>query len=198
MGRVAVPACSGFSGGGKTGTAQKFVGTGYSKTKYVASYMGFAPIEKPVLASIVVVNEPVGQYYGGLVAAPVFKEVMERALIKLGVPRDRPNSVQKASYHRQREPGTIPGVSEKRDLSMEGLPEAVAALVSKGPGGLSEDAVVTRVTDGFDLPDFEGLSLRQVAVMSARHGLNLSYTGEGRGCGAKTGSADSGQPRNCL
>ena len=176
---------SGFSGGGKTGTAQKFVGTGYSKTKYVASYMGFAPIEKPVLASIVVVNEPVGQYYGGLVAAPVFKEVMERALIKLGVPRDRPNSVQKASYHRQREPGTIPGVSEKRDLSMEGLPEAVAALVSKGPGGLSEDAVVTRVTDGFDLPDFEGLSLRQVAVMSARHGLNLSYTGEGRVVGQR-------------
>ena len=176
---------SGFSGGGKTGTAQKFVGEGYSKTKYVASYMGFAPIEEPVLASIVVVNEPVGDYYGGLVAAPVFKEVMERALIKLGVPRDRPDSVQKASYHRQREPGSIRGVSEKRDLSMEGLRETVDALVGKGPGGLSEDIVVTRVTDGFDLPDFEGLSLREVAVVSARYGLTLSYMGEGRVVGQR-------------
>ncbi len=171
---------SGFSGGGKTGTAQKFVGGGYSKTKYVASYIGFAPLEKPVLASIVVVNEPVGDYYGGLVAAPVFKEVMERALIKLGVPRDRPDSVQKASSRRQLEPGRARGVSQKRDLSMEGLRETVEVLVGKGPGGVSEDAVVTRVTGGFDLPDFEGLSLREVATVTARHGLNLSYTGEGR------------------
>ena len=176
---------SGFSGGGKTGTAQKFVDGGYSRTKYVASYIGFAPIEKPVLASIVVVNEPVGDYYGGLVAAPVFKEVMERALIKLGVPRDRPNSVQKASYHPQREPESIRGVSEKRYLSMERLLETVAALVGKGLGGLSEGTVVTQVTDGFDLPDFEGLSLREVAMVSARYGLTLSYTGEGRVVGQR-------------
>jgi membrane peptidoglycan carboxypeptidase len=176
---------AGFSGGGKTGTAQKFVGGGYSKTKYVASYIGFAPIEKPVLASIVVVNEPVGDYYGGLVAAPVFKEVMERALIKMGVLRDRPDSVQKASYHPQREPESIRGVSEKRYLSMERLPETVAALVGKGLGGLSEDTVVTQVTDGFDLPDFEGLSLREVAMVSARYGLTLSYTGEGRVVGQR-------------
>ena len=171
---------SGFSSGGKTGTAQKFVGEGYSRTKYVASYIGFAPIEKPVLATIVVVNEPVGEYYGGLVAAPVFKEVMERALIKLRVSRDRPDSVQKASSRPQREPGSTGGVSEKRDLSMEGLPEALAALVGKDPGGLSEDTVVTRVTGGFDLPDFGGLSLREVAAVSARYSLTLSYTGEGR------------------
>ena len=176
---------SGFSGGGKTGTAQKFVGGGYSKTKYVSSYMGFAPLEKPVLASIVVVNEPVGDYYGGLVAAPVFKEVMERALIKLGISRDRPPSVQKASYRRQREPETIPGVSQKRDLSMEGLPETVAALVNRGPGGLSEDTVVTRVTGGVHLPDFKGLSLREVAFASARYGFILSYKGEGRVVGQR-------------
>ena len=176
---------SGFSGGGKTGTAQKFVGRGYSKTKYVSSYMGFAPVEKPVLASIVVVNEPVGDYYGGLVAAPVFKEVMERALIKLGVPRDRPAQVQKASYRRPREPETISGVLEKRDLSMEGLPETVEALVNRGPGGLYEDTVVTRVTGGVHLPDFTGLSLREVALASARSGFTVSYTGEGRVVGQR-------------
>ena len=68
---------------------------------------------------------------------------------------------------------------------MEGLPETVAALVGKGPGGLSGDTVVTRVTDGFDLPDFEGLSLREVAMISARYGLTLSYAGEGRVVGQR-------------
>ncbi len=68
---------------------------------------------------------------------------------------------------------------------MEGLRDTVEALVGKGPGGLSEDTVVTGVTDGFSLPDFEGLSLREVAVISARHGLNLSYTGEGRVVGQR-------------
>ncbi len=176
---------SGFSGGGKTGTAQKFVGGGYSKTKYVSSYIGFAPLENPVLASIVVVNEPVGDYYGGLVAAPVFKEVMERALIKLGVPRDRPVLVQKTAHRRQTEPEPAPGVSEKRDLSMEGLPETVAALAGTGTGGLYEDTVVTRVTGGVHLPDFTGLSLREVALASARSGLTVSYAGEGRVVGQR-------------
>ena len=68
---------SGFSAGGKTGTAQKFVGRGYSRSKYISSFFGFGPLEDPVLAAIVVINEPVGEYLGGLVAAPVFKEIME-------------------------------------------------------------------------------------------------------------------------
>ncbi len=57
---------------GKTGTAQKVDSGGYSPNKYVASFIGFAPAEKPKFVMLVVIDEPVGLYYGGQIAAPVF------------------------------------------------------------------------------------------------------------------------------
>lgn len=65
---------------GKTGTAQKVVGGTYSHNHFYASFVGFAPVEKPRLACVVVFDEPRPIYYGGLVAAPVFKEVVENSL----------------------------------------------------------------------------------------------------------------------
>ncbi len=78
----------GYSVGGKTGTAQKPVpGGGYSTTDYVASFIGFAPVDDPQLVAIVVVDSPKGYpYYGGTVAAPVFREVVKDSLRYLGVP----------------------------------------------------------------------------------------------------------------
>ncbi len=65
-----------FSAAGKTGTAQKVEPNGtYSHNKFVASFIGFAPAEDPVLAIAVVLDEPRPYYYGGVVAAPVFKNV---------------------------------------------------------------------------------------------------------------------------
>ncbi|MBF0532989.1 MAG: penicillin-binding protein [Candidatus Omnitrophica bacterium] len=75
----------GVSVGGKTGTAQKVVGGTYSHDKFYASFIGFAPVENPRLAAVVVFDEPHPSYYGGTVAAPVFKEVMENALKYLSV-----------------------------------------------------------------------------------------------------------------
>ena len=176
---------SGFSAGGKTGTAQKFVGKGYSKSKYISSFLGFGPLEDPALAAIVVINEPVGEYRGSLVAAPVFKEIMERGLIKLGVPRDEVSSLWMTSQEKRAEPKEASGVLEKQDLSMEGLRNTVAALVGSSPDGLAEGNVVTLLTKGVNLPDFNGLSLREVAISSARLGLSLSYTGRGRVVGQR-------------
>lgn len=65
---------------GKTGTAQKVIEGGYSHGKYYASFIGFAPVENPRLALVVVFDEPRGSYFGGTVAAPVFKEVVENSL----------------------------------------------------------------------------------------------------------------------
>jgi cell division protein FtsI (penicillin-binding protein 3) len=75
---------------GKTGTAQMInpVTKRYSKEKYVSSFVGFVPVDKPRLAFIVVVYEPKGQIYGGVVAAPVFKDVATQALSYLNVPRE--------------------------------------------------------------------------------------------------------------
>jgi cell division protein FtsI/penicillin-binding protein 2 len=70
-----------YSAGGKTGTAQKVEPSGvYSHDRFVASFIGFAPVEKPVLAVAVCVDEPRGVYYGGDVAAPVFKNVVDESL----------------------------------------------------------------------------------------------------------------------
>jgi len=65
---------------GKTGTAQKVIDGKYSHDKFYASFMGFAPADAPRLAAIVVFDDPSPSYFGGTVAAPVFKEVIENAL----------------------------------------------------------------------------------------------------------------------
>ena len=66
----------GFTAAGKTGTAQKLEPNGtYSHTKFVASFIGFAPAEDPLITVVVTVDEPHPYYYGGVVAAPVFQKV---------------------------------------------------------------------------------------------------------------------------
>jgi len=70
----------GMTVAGKTGTAQKVVGGTYSHSKFYATFLGFAPVEDPRLAVVVVLDEPYPSYFGGTVAAPVFKEVVEDAL----------------------------------------------------------------------------------------------------------------------
>lgn len=70
----------GVSVGGKTGTAQKVVDGRYSHDKFAASFFGFAPVENPKIAVVVAFDEPRPSYFGGTVAAPVFKEVVESTL----------------------------------------------------------------------------------------------------------------------
>lgn len=81
----------GYHVGGKTGTAHKQEGGGYAASKYIGSFVGFAPATNPRLIIAVMIDEPsAGQYYGGTVAAPVFASVMTGALRILGVPNDAP------------------------------------------------------------------------------------------------------------
>ncbi len=76
----------GYSVGGKTGTAHKQEGRGYSGNKYRAWFVGIAPINKPRIVVAVMVDEPGnGVYYGGEVAAPVFSKVVQQTLNRLGV-----------------------------------------------------------------------------------------------------------------
>ena len=72
----------GYSIGGKTATSQKLP---RSEHKYIASFLGFAPAENPVIMGLVLINEPVGTYYGGTIAAPVMKEIFENVLPYLGI-----------------------------------------------------------------------------------------------------------------
>jgi cell division protein FtsI (penicillin-binding protein 3) len=86
-GRVA-----GYTVAGKTGTAQKAIPGGYSDSANVASFMGFLPAENPELAIIVVVDEPQPLHTGGLVAAPVFREIAEQAVRYLDIPPAGPET----------------------------------------------------------------------------------------------------------
>ncbi len=85
--KAAIP---GFRVAGKTGTAQKVdPRTGaYSSALSIGSFVGFVPAEAPRLAMIVVIDEPQGEAWGGVVAAPVFRRVGEQVLTYMGVPRD--------------------------------------------------------------------------------------------------------------
>ena len=82
-------AIPGYRIAGKTGTAWKAEGGGYSQNRYVAVFGGVAPVTNPRLAAVVVIDEPsAGKYYGGDVAAPVFSAVLGGALRLLAVPLD--------------------------------------------------------------------------------------------------------------
>jgi cell division protein FtsI (penicillin-binding protein 3) len=96
---------NGYSSGGKTGTAQKIdpATRRYSKTMHVASFAGIAPVNNPVIAVAVIMDNPKGNYYGASVSAPVFTEVAQQVLEYLSVPHDidvrKPHALSKADFH---------------------------------------------------------------------------------------------------
>lgn len=96
-GKAAIP---GYRVAGKTGTAQKVdPRTGaYSSTLLVGSFLGYVPAEDPRLAMIVVIDEPHGEGWGGVVAAPVFRRVGEQVLNYLGVAVDEPVKLAMAGF----------------------------------------------------------------------------------------------------
>ncbi len=86
-------AVAGYHVAGKTGTVHKAAASGYMQDRYLSLFAGFAPVANPALVLVVVIDDPVGQYFGGQVAAPVFAAVMGGALRLLNVPPDNPGAV---------------------------------------------------------------------------------------------------------
>ena len=90
-GTGAEAAVPGYSVAGKTGTTQKIDANGrYSRSRHLPFFVGFAPATRPRVVTLVMVDEPHGQDFGGVVAAPIFKRLTARALRTLRVPPDRP------------------------------------------------------------------------------------------------------------
>ncbi|UCG93554.1 MAG: stage V sporulation protein D [Candidatus Aerophobus sp.] len=115
----------GYSLGGKTGTAQipASNGRGYLPNKYIASFMGFAPVDSPRIAGIVIIKEPTGAYYGGEVAAPLFRRIMKRVLPYLNI------LPQKEELIQAKEKLPSPKRNLKRDLTS--LFSSVAANLNR-------------------------------------------------------------------
>jgi len=139
--------------------------------------VGFAPVENPVISVIVVIDEPVGEYFGGRVAAPVFKEISERALIRLGVVQDEPRNTERiAKSHRM-----APKLSSNLPTQKTSRSSAPSNTGPQRGENLDRTAVVVdEAFERFQLPDFRGMTLRRVAEESARLGMVLSVTGQGR------------------
>ncbi|HEX5719549.1 MAG TPA: penicillin-binding transpeptidase domain-containing protein, partial [Thermoanaerobaculia bacterium] len=116
----------GYRVAGKTGTAQIPVRGGYSSNGYLPSFVGFAPVDRPVMTGVVAIAEPQGwEYHGGQVAAPVFGAISRQVLLYLGIRPERqapglwPGEIQIASSG----PGTEP-VPEESPPPPEILPVA--------------------------------------------------------------------------
>ncbi len=172
----------GYSAAGKTGTAQKIVDGSYSRSKYVASFVGFAPLERPRLLALVVINEPTGIPYGGHVAGPAFKEIMERSLLYLGVPQDQPVEPEgnRLTAKKPRDGKPAP-VEPEMPMGEAQLRETLLAQLARegtpAEGMVGVDPTVSEVDN--PLPDFTGKSLREVARESARLQLRLKISGTG-------------------
>lgn len=80
-------AIEGYHFAGKTGTAEKLKvgGGGYAEGRYIASFVGFGPVENVQVAALVVIDDPQGIYYGGEIAAPVFKDIMTQVMRYLNI-----------------------------------------------------------------------------------------------------------------
>ncbi len=171
---------------GKTGTAQKVdnVSGGYSDER-IASFVGFVPASRPRLTILVVLDEPKTSVYGGVVAAPVFREVARDALRYLGVPPDResPRPALAARAATQTPEAAAEGYVSQRLPEADGgsgaVPEPGAAALS----GWERVAAATRAaaeTPAGIVPDFRGLSVRSALRLAEPRRLEIEVTGSGR------------------
>ncbi len=120
----------GYTSAGKTGTAQKIDPRthAYSKTDYVASFVGFAPVNNPALTIAVILDSPRGLHQGGQVSAPVFKRVAEQVLAYYGVPHDvEPKNNPRATCCRRVPPKAI------RKTHSRMLPEPCSSWKTRVP-----------------------------------------------------------------
>ncbi|HTB94372.1 MAG TPA: penicillin-binding protein [Candidatus Sulfotelmatobacter sp.] len=178
----------GWTAGGKTGTAQKIdPATGrYSRTKVIASFTGFAPINNPAVTILVSIDSPEGwPHDGAAVSAPVFKRIAEQVLPYLDVPRDvplNPRLVQTA-YRQNRESeaaamedDTPMDFSAPAELTEEPVKPQETAPVQQP---LKTPNVTVTMDEGGDIavPDFKGKTMREVADTCMRLGLNPVLVG---------------------
>jgi len=166
-------ALEGYRAAGKTGTAQKIENGRYSSTKYVASFIGFAPLPQPRLTILVQMDEPKGAIYGGDVSAPVFQQIMQEALLQLRIPPDKSIPLEKFN----------PSVAAA--ASQDYLPNAtpVAPLVATGDKKQEEDppeVISLPVAAGtIMVPDFRGMAKRSVLDRCLELGIRLQADGSG-------------------
>ncbi len=172
----------GYSAAGKTGTAQKIdpKTKAYSATKFVGSFVGFAPVSNPQVVIIVVIDEPAGAYHGGDVAAPIFREVAEQVLPALNVMPDiETKSAPDLIAQSNTDPERAAKIQEEQAQS-EKQRKATMPTVDSNGGRSGEVVYAVATKKAMLMPDLRGRSVRDVARTCAQLGLQVEARGEGR------------------
>ena len=148
-------AIRGYRIAGKTGTAEKLSEYGgYAEGKYIASFVGFVPADKPRYAMIVMLDTPRGAFYGSQVSAPVFRDTLQQILVAKGI----------------------------QPVSSEGLPsfEEMNAVGTKDEAKPFVTPRLEVLADGkIKLPDFKGADMRLTAEVLEKGALRLKPYGSG-------------------
>src|SRR5271156_4746054 len=166
---------NGYTAAGKSGTAQEIdPATGrYSPNKYIASFVGFAPVNEPAVTILVVFDSPEGAHHGGEIGGPVFKRIAEEVLAYLNVPHDIPapsdlETAKNIQHARAPEQDLSDEINVKRFKAATEQPAVpVATTVAFSDG----DAVI--------VPDLAGETVRGVTEDCSRLGLVPSLIGSG-------------------
>ncbi len=163
-------AIEGIRVAGKTGTAEKVdsVTKGYSRTKRTASFIGFVPADNPQLTILVVIDEPSGSKYGGVVAAPAFREI---AVNSLGYIKGSGIGVPNAEKSRLQVKSSAPAAPQPD----AGINKSTESLEPEAEGGSIDVAGA-----GTTMPDFRGMSMRKVLQVMEKQQINIQLKGSGR------------------
>lgn len=189
----------GYRVAGKTGTAQKIIDGRYAPGKYIGSFVAAAPADNPQIVVLVIVDEPVGAYYGGSVAAPVAGRLIEETLAYLDVEKQFTEE-EKAEHEYMVK---VPDVRNKTiEEAGEILAEAGLRYTTESIHVVEDSAIVgqfplpgTEVSEGsiidlylaeefkFDdkviMPDLKGKSKEEVMEILDDIGLGYRFEGEG-------------------
>jgi len=184
----------GYRVAGKTGTARKVINGQYSKTKDVVSFIGFAPVNNPKIAVLVVIDQPEGANIGGgAAAAPVFKKIVSQTLQYMGVPKDTAKTKSKTA---------APVVQAKApDLTGKAAKQARTTLLNSGIAyvtlGQGENVIrqypaagasmnpgqrvylLTEESSKMKVPDLTGESLRDAMEVLSLMKVGVTVKGEG-------------------
>ncbi len=183
----------GYRIAGKTGTAEKSDGKGYSEDKFVVSFVGYAPVENPKIVLYIVVDEPDDSTVGGgLVAAPAFREIMLKSLRHMGIMPDTSLIKEEA---KKEAAIVVPPVTDlllaqaKATLSPKNL---TFEIIGNGKSVLQQIPaagsvvnpsqrvyLLTEQRDKLKVPDMTGLSLRDALEITTLLGIQLIPEGQG-------------------
>ena len=187
----------GYRLAGKSGTAQKAANGIYQAGAYIGSYVAVAPVEDPQLVVLTIIDEPrAGSYYGGVVAAPVARDIMSYSLRYLGVNPDNTGGsdsspkvvipeIRNMKISEAKEKLSKSGLGYRLSIKEEVSPDTVVSDCFPKPGekltkGSDVILYIQQKNSDIKMPDLKGKTMEESDKILTGLGLNPSYTGTGK------------------